>query len=67
MELVFDEKKSKTMTKEDLCDLIWKRINGIGDGLQMLNVSKVSESTPKNAQRQIKEMCAKACERVKNE
>jgi len=63
LEMIFDDEKSKAMSKEDLSDIIWKNVHAIGNGFQMLNVRSVSETPSKLAQKQIMEICEEACER----
>ena len=66
LELAFDKEKSQNMSKENLCDMIWQRIMDIGNGFQMLDVSKVTEVSDKLAQKQLMSMCEKACERERS-
>lgn len=63
LEMIFDDEKSKAMSKEDLSDIIWQNVHAIGNGFQMLNVRSVSETPSKLAQKQIMEICKEACER----
>ena len=67
LEMIFDDEKSKSMTKEDLSDIIWQNIHKVGNGFQMLNVRSVSETPSKLAQKQIVEICKEACQRQAKE
>ena len=63
LEMVFDDEKSRAMSKEGLSDIIWQNVRAIGNGFQMLNVKSVSEIPSKFAQKQIVKICKEACER----
>ena len=63
LEMVFDDEKSRAMSKEGLSDIIWQNVRTIGNGFQMLNVKSVSEIPSKFAQKQIVKICKQACER----
>lgn len=63
LEMIFDDEKSRAISKEGLSDIIWQNVRTIGNGFQMLNVRSVSEIPSKFAQKQIVKICKEACER----
>ena len=60
LEMIFDDEKSRAMSKEGLSDIIWQNVRTIGNGFQMLNVRSVSEIPSKFAQKQIVKICKEA-------
>ena len=63
LEMIFDDEKSRAMSKEGLRDIMWQNVRTIGNGFQMLNVKSVSEIPSELAQKQIVKICKEACER----